>query len=39
MSDALFEIDRFRRQEGHGIKPRTLREILEEDIAVKMSSC
>jgi site-specific DNA-methyltransferase (adenine-specific) len=31
--DALFEIDRFRRKEGREIKPLTVREILDEEIA------
>jgi hypothetical protein len=31
--DALFEIDRFRRKEGHEIKPLTVREILDEGMA------
>ena len=31
--DALFEIDRFRRQTGCEIKPLTVREILDEEIA------
>jgi hypothetical protein len=34
-SDALFEIDRFRRKEGREIKPLTVREILDEEIAAK----
>ena len=29
--DALFEIDRFRSKEGREIKPRTVREILNEE--------
>jgi DNA modification methylase len=33
--DALFEIDRFRRQTGCEIKPLTVREILNEEIASK----
>jgi DNA modification methylase len=33
--DALFEIDRFRRQTGSEIKPLTVREILDEEIAAK----
>ena len=33
--DALFEIDRFRRKEGREIKPLTVREILDEEIATK----
>ncbi|MGH7984073.1 MAG: DNA methyltransferase [Candidatus Udaeobacter sp.] len=33
--DALFEIDRFRRKEGREIKPLTVREILDEEIAAK----
>jgi DNA modification methylase len=33
--DALFEIDRFRRDTGCEIKPLTVREILEEEIATK----
>lgn len=33
--DALFEIDRFRRQTGCEIKPLTVREILDEEIAKK----
>jgi hypothetical protein len=33
--DALFEIDRFRRQTGCEIKPLTVREILDEEIASK----
>ncbi|HEX7515715.1 MAG TPA: DNA methyltransferase [Chthoniobacterales bacterium] len=31
--DALFEIDRFRRKEGREIKPLTVREILDEELA------
>ena len=31
--DALFEIDRFRRTTGCEIKPLTVREILDEEIA------
>jgi hypothetical protein len=31
-SDALFEIDRFRRKEGREINPLTVREILDEEI-------
>ena len=31
--DALFEIDRFRRKEGREIKPLTVREILDEEVA------
>jgi hypothetical protein len=31
--DALFEIDRFRRKEGREIKPLTVREILDEEMA------
>ena len=31
--DALFEIDRFRRQTGCEIKPLTVREILDEELA------
>jgi DNA modification methylase len=31
--DALFKIDRFRRKEGREIKPLTVREILDEEIA------
>ncbi len=31
--DALFEIDRFRRKQGREIKPLTVREILDEEIA------
>ena len=34
-SDALFEIDRFRRTTGCEIKPLTVREILDEEIAEK----
>ena len=34
-SDALFEIDRFRRATGCEIKPLTVREILDEEIARK----
>jgi hypothetical protein len=34
-SDALFESDRFRRKEGREIKPLTLREIMDEEIATK----
>ena len=34
-SDALFEIDRFQRQTGCTIKPLTVREILDEEIAMK----
>jgi DNA modification methylase len=33
--DALFEIDRFRRKEGREIKPLTVREILDEEMAVR----
>jgi adenine-specific DNA-methyltransferase len=33
--DALFEIDRFRRTTGCEIKPLTVREILDEEIAAK----
>jgi len=33
--DALFEIDRFRRKEGREIKPLTVREILDEEMATK----
>jgi len=33
--DALYEIDRFRRQSGCEIKPLTVREILDEEIAKK----
>jgi hypothetical protein len=33
--DALFEIDRFRRKEGREIKPLTVREILDEEVAKK----
>jgi DNA modification methylase len=33
--DALFEIDRFQRKEGCTIKPLTVREILDEEIARK----
>ena len=33
--DALFEIDRFRRETGCEIKPLTVREILDEEIAIK----
>jgi DNA modification methylase len=36
--DALFEIDRFRRQTGCEIKPLTVREILDEEIAIKTSA-
>jgi hypothetical protein len=36
--DALFEIDRFRRKEGREIKPLTVREILDEEIASKWAS-
>jgi hypothetical protein len=36
-ADALFEIDRFRRKEGREIKPLTVREILDEELAVKSS--
>ena len=32
--DALFEIDRFRRKEGREIKSLTVREILDEEVAV-----
>ena len=32
-TDALFEIDRFRRKEGRQIKVLTVREILDEEIA------
>lgn len=35
--DALFEIDRFRRKEGREIKPLTVREILDEEIAGKLA--
>ena len=35
--DALFEIDRFRRQTGCEIKPLTVREILDEEIAARPS--
>jgi len=35
--DALFEIDRFRRKEGREIKPLTVREILDEEIARKLA--
>lgn len=31
--DALFEIDRFRRKEGREIKPLTVQEILDEEVA------
>ena len=34
--DALFEIDRFRRTTGCDIKPLTVREILDEEIAKKV---
>jgi len=34
--DALFEIDRFRRQSGREIKPLTVREILDEEIGRKL---
>lgn len=34
-SDALFEIDRFQRQTGRTIKALTVREILDEEIAMK----
>lgn len=34
-SDALFEIDRFRRKEGREIKALTVREILEQEIATR----
>jgi len=33
--DALFEIDRFLRKEAREIKPLTVREILDEEIAAK----
>ena len=33
--DALFEIERFRRATGCEIKPLTVREILDEEIATK----
>jgi hypothetical protein len=33
--DALFEIDRFRRESGCEIKPLTVREILDEEISAK----
>ncbi len=33
--DALFEIDRFRRETGCEIKPLTVREILDEEISAK----
>jgi len=36
-ADALFEIDRFRRTTGCEIKPLTVREILDEEIALKAS--
>ena len=32
--DALFEIDRFRRETGSEIKPLTVREILDEEISL-----
>ena len=35
--DALFEIDRFRRTTGCEIKPLTVREILDEEIARKLA--
>ncbi|PYJ28228.1 MAG: hypothetical protein DME89_06775, partial [Verrucomicrobia bacterium] len=35
--DALFEIDRFRRKEDREIKPLTVREILDEEIAKKLT--
>jgi len=35
--DALFEIDRFRRKEDRKIKPLTVREILDEEIAKKLT--
>ena len=35
--DALFEIDRFQRKEGRTIKPLTVREILDEEIARKLA--
>ena len=31
--EALYEIDRFRRKEGREIKPHTVREILDEEMA------
>lgn len=31
--DAMFEIDRFRRKEGREIRPMTVREILDEEVA------
>jgi hypothetical protein len=34
-SHALFESNRFRRKEGREIKPLTLREILDEEMATK----
>ena len=33
--EALFEIDRFQRQSGRTIKPLTVREILDEQLAIK----
>ena len=33
--DALFEIDRFQRQTGRTIKPLTVREILDEELATR----
>ena len=33
--DALFEIDRFRRETGLEIKPLTVREILDEEVGVR----
>jgi DNA modification methylase len=35
--DAMFEIDRFQRKEGRTIKPLTVREILDEEIAKKLA--
>jgi hypothetical protein len=32
-SDALYEIDRFRRKEGREIKPLRVREILDEELS------
>jgi hypothetical protein len=33
--DARFEIDRFRRKEGHEIRPLTVREILDEEVSAR----
>ena len=34
-ADALFEIDRLQRQTGRTIKPLTVQEILDEEIAIR----